>query len=168
VQGRLTKDELDARVSQTFASRTYADLAALTTDLPAGLAGARPREPARQSVNRKAVAAVACATAALVGMLAAARAMPDATPWPVAVPVILITIVLIVGVPTGWLWLFHDWVDSRAGRQSTQGLPPGEGGGASERLAPAHPAGNLPQAGPDPRQAAEAAPVRRPRPASPS
>jgi len=34
VQGRLTKDELDARLGQTLASRTYAELAALTADLP--------------------------------------------------------------------------------------------------------------------------------------
>jgi hypothetical protein len=48
VQGRLAKDELDARVSQTFAARTYAELAALTADLPAGLADIRPpRQPAR-------------------------------------------------------------------------------------------------------------------------
>ena len=47
VQGRLTKDELDARVGQTFAARTDADLAALTADLPAGLARARQsRQPA--------------------------------------------------------------------------------------------------------------------------
>src|SRR5262252_141743 len=37
VQGRLTKDELETRAGQTFAARTYADLAALTADLPAGL-----------------------------------------------------------------------------------------------------------------------------------
>jgi len=36
VQGRLNKDELDARVGQALASRTYAELAALTADLPAG------------------------------------------------------------------------------------------------------------------------------------
>ena len=42
VQGRLTKDELDARVSQAFVARTYADLAALTADVPAGLADAMP------------------------------------------------------------------------------------------------------------------------------
>ena len=30
VQGRLTKDELDVRVGQTFAARTYAELARLT------------------------------------------------------------------------------------------------------------------------------------------
>ena len=36
VQDRLTKDEFDARVGQALASRTYADLTALTADLPAG------------------------------------------------------------------------------------------------------------------------------------
>jgi len=36
-QGRLTKDELDARVGQTFAMRSYAELAGVTADLPAGL-----------------------------------------------------------------------------------------------------------------------------------
>ena len=34
-QGRLTKDELEARAVQAFASRTYAELAVLTADLPA-------------------------------------------------------------------------------------------------------------------------------------
>jgi Domain of unknown function (DUF1707) len=34
VQGRLTKDELDARAGQVLAARTYADLAALTADIP--------------------------------------------------------------------------------------------------------------------------------------
>ena len=42
VQGRLTKDELDVRVGQVLAARTYADLAALTADLPGGLIGDQP------------------------------------------------------------------------------------------------------------------------------
>ena len=41
-QGRLTQDELDTRAGQAFASRTYAELAALTADLPAGSAAAKP------------------------------------------------------------------------------------------------------------------------------
>ena len=36
VRGMLAKDEFDLRVSQTFALRTYAELAAVTADLPAG------------------------------------------------------------------------------------------------------------------------------------
>jgi hypothetical protein len=47
VQGMLDKDEFDLRVGQAFASRTYADLAAVTADLPAGLPAAPPPTPAR-------------------------------------------------------------------------------------------------------------------------
>jgi len=48
VQGRLSKDEFDLRVGQALASRTFADLAVLTADLPAGLVTARQRcMPAR-------------------------------------------------------------------------------------------------------------------------
>src|ERR1700684_1943936 len=47
VHGVLDKDEFDLRVSQTFASRTYADLAAVTADIPAGLSLARPPGPGR-------------------------------------------------------------------------------------------------------------------------
>jgi Domain of unknown function (DUF1707) len=39
VQGMLTKGELDVRAGQAFASRTCGDLAAITADLPTGLAG---------------------------------------------------------------------------------------------------------------------------------
>ena len=47
VQGRLDKDEFDLRVGQAFASRTYAELAAVTADIPARPSPARPPEPAR-------------------------------------------------------------------------------------------------------------------------
>jgi DUF1707 SHOCT-like domain len=40
VHGRLAKDELDTRAVQALTARTYADLAALTADLPAGSAAA--------------------------------------------------------------------------------------------------------------------------------
>ena len=46
VAGVLDKDEFDLRLGRTFASRTYADLAAVTADLPAGLTLA-PLEPIR-------------------------------------------------------------------------------------------------------------------------
>jgi hypothetical protein len=42
VQGRLTKDEFDARVGAALSSRTYADLAAHTADIPAVLLGDQP------------------------------------------------------------------------------------------------------------------------------
>ena len=51
VQGRLTKDELDQRVGQAFASKTYAELDTLSADLPAGPAGPLPG-PAGRRVHR--------------------------------------------------------------------------------------------------------------------
>jgi Domain of unknown function (DUF1707) len=47
VQGRLTKDEFDARLSQALAAQTYADLAVITADIPAVLTPAR--QPAQAS-----------------------------------------------------------------------------------------------------------------------
>ncbi len=46
VEGRLTKDELEARAGRAFASRTYGELAALTADLPAGLIAPPPQRKA--------------------------------------------------------------------------------------------------------------------------
>ncbi len=48
VQGRLAKDELDLRLGRVLASQTYADLGALTADLPVRLTRAQPPQPARQ------------------------------------------------------------------------------------------------------------------------
>jgi hypothetical protein len=46
VQGRLAKDEFDSRVGHALASKTHADLAALTADLPATpLTGDLPATP---------------------------------------------------------------------------------------------------------------------------
>jgi hypothetical protein len=77
VQGRLGRDEFDLRVGQALASRTYADLAALTADLPAGLVAAEPRyQPAR------ARAPLPVRTAAWVMCLGAVLTLADAaTVW---------------------------------------------------------------------------------------
>ncbi len=58
--GGLVKDEFEARIGQTFVSRTYADLAGVT----AGLAGAGPdRKPARAQPGRAAASSPARARA---------------------------------------------------------------------------------------------------------
>jgi hypothetical protein len=49
VQDRITKDELDHRIGQALAARTYADLGVLTSDIPGGVIRARPAEPASRS-----------------------------------------------------------------------------------------------------------------------
>ena len=65
VQGRLTEDECDARVGQASASRSGAELAALTADLPVGRFDA-PARPPRASDVRTGV----CVSIAAVGVLA--------------------------------------------------------------------------------------------------
>ena len=68
--GRLTEDEFEARVGQAFASRTHADLATITGDIPAAPVEARPaRMPDRVVAWGTAViiAAAALGGALLVG-----------------------------------------------------------------------------------------------------
>jgi hypothetical protein len=49
--GRLTKDEFDRRVDRTLASRTYADLAAVTVGITAGPCGSKPSRPLTRAEN---------------------------------------------------------------------------------------------------------------------
>jgi hypothetical protein len=72
VQGRLTRDEFDLRVGGALTSRTCAELAALTADIPAGLTGAQPPQPVREWSEKKAAAAVLGAIAAWWGIVVAA------------------------------------------------------------------------------------------------
>ena len=58
VQGRLAKDEFDLRVGQVLASRTYADLNALTADIPTGSISARSPNPVRKPASVPAPKAV--------------------------------------------------------------------------------------------------------------
>jgi hypothetical protein len=68
VQGRLTRDELGVRAGRALVSRTYAELTALTADIPIGvpawLTEAPPlkpaRAPARRPMNKKTVAWATC------------------------------------------------------------------------------------------------------------
>lgn len=73
VEGRLTQDELDARLGQAYGARTYADLAAPTADLPppqrpwpgplaaTGSQAVQPHQAARpEPTNGMAVAALVC------------------------------------------------------------------------------------------------------------
>ena len=87
VHGRLTRDELDARAGQALAARTHADLAALTADIPAGLAAAgpaRPPAPARRRPRARPVVAGICLLIAAAA-IAAGILLPDdpggPSPW---------------------------------------------------------------------------------------
>jgi hypothetical protein len=161
VHGMLTKDELDLRVGQTLASRTYADLAALTADIPTRL-GAPPSGPARESATtkKKAVVALACATPAIPGLLFALPPIPEGSP--VALLVIALICVWGMTVPTGWFLLLLAWLNKRAVRPSAPGMPPSAGGQAPQHPRSAAPGGQLPPAHHGHRHTAEAAPIRRP------
>jgi hypothetical protein len=166
VQGLLAKDEFDLRIGQVLAARTYAQLAALTADIPAGLTAVRPlSEPVLKSAGKKAVKAWAGVAAAFMGVatvIAAANGGIDVER--------LIGVVIFVSlsaIMVAMLVALHAWLDRRTSRQSSQGLPPGAGGEASRSPVSPDAAGQPRQANPDPRHTAEAAPIRRPRPASP-
>jgi hypothetical protein len=84
-QGRLTKQELDLRAGQAFAARTYAELAALLADLPAGQTRTQlARKPARAQTRQQVDKAVAWCAWGLItpALLAATFAVPTPTPTP--------------------------------------------------------------------------------------
>jgi hypothetical protein len=75
-QGRLDRNEFDARIGQALASRTYGELAAITADIPAELTGALPRRPPVRARRRipfnTAVTGGACMAGLVnLGMIAA-------------------------------------------------------------------------------------------------
>ena len=66
VQGRLTSDEFDARVGQALASRTRAELAAITADIPVGPIAVQPvRRPAQPALGVKSGVCVTASAAVL-------------------------------------------------------------------------------------------------------
>jgi hypothetical protein len=165
----LAKDEFDLRVGQTLAARTYADLAALTADLPAGLAAAKPSQPARAQGERKVLRPgrwIAVSTAAYAGAWAYELFLSphggDNQSFPLLIlgGFMVYLGVLIVSVGA----IIVNWQDKRSGGQSPRQPAPGAGGQGSRRLPSAGPGGGqLPPAGPGQQQSAEAAAIRRPR-----
>jgi len=76
-EGRLTIQEHEQRAGQVLGSRTYAELAELTADLPAGPLGTLIHpppgylpKPASRPMNRMAVASLVCAVLPCVPLLA--------------------------------------------------------------------------------------------------
>jgi hypothetical protein len=171
VQGRLDKDEFDLRVVQTLAARTYAELAALGADLPARLAAAQPAQPARTPGKARVLTpgrVLTVATVVYAGVWPVALALPVSGPdhdphagVALAGTATLVYLLVFVGAV---LQMLTEWLDRRSGRQPPRGPAPDAGGQASLRLPSGGPGGQLPQAGHGPRNAAEAAPGRGPRP----
>ena len=161
VQGLVAKDEFDLRVGQVLA--TYADLDALTADIPAGLTAAQPQKPAPESHNKKLIARGTAAGAGASMVFAAAGGVAVGTP----VTGLIFAGVLgpLVAVLLAGLLTLLSWVlDQGSNRQPSQGPPPGASGEASQRLAWADLAGSPPQISHDSPHTAKAAPSRLPHP----
>jgi hypothetical protein len=116
VQGRLTKDEFDARVGQTFASRTYAELDTLIADVPAALIGAQAaqqtRAIAQPSANKVTKPEVSVIIAAAI-LVAALFTGVGNTLERLALLAVLspLWILALVG-----LLRFHSWLEKRSSR----------------------------------------------------
>jgi hypothetical protein len=150
VQERLNKDELDERVGQALAARTYAELAVLTGDIPAGLAATRPREPgqglARLQESKTAKAAVYATLVAGLVMVAAIGGNRN--------PLLMLGSVMILspfwGLLLAALLLLHSRLDQRAARQIPRGPQPGGPGLDGQRHAGTDDDPVLPGDQPDP------------------
>jgi hypothetical protein len=153
VRGMLAKDEFDLRVSQAFASRTYADLATVTAGLPAGPATAQPGRPARaqgrQPVRRPAQV-IAAATAVYAGVLA----FVFLSPWPAGTvndpaPVKIALFVLsnpayVLVMLICLVFLIAGRRERRSGGRRPRRPAPGAGGQVSRRRLSAGPGAELP------------------------
>ena len=156
VQGRLAKDELDMRVGQALASRTYADLAALTADLPAGLARTQPvRKPARAKARPTAIVAVILCPAGIYASAGVVHAVLIGNER-LLIALMPVFISFVVWMVAGVV----NWRDKRSGGQSPRRPAPGAGGQGSRRLPSAGLGGQRPPADPGHQQTAQAAPIR--------
>jgi len=175
VQGRLAKDEFDLRVGQTLAARTYADLAAVTADLPAGLGAAKQSQPARPQDEplRRPGRMIAVATAAYAGAWASGLVLIPYVSDNRAVGLLINGVFYFGSIAYLLAWLVAVvnmialWRAKRSGGQSPRRPALSAADQASRRRSSADPGGQLPPADPGHQRAAEVGRSPRPRPSLP-
>jgi Domain of unknown function (DUF1707) len=169
VQGMLAKEEFDLRVGQVLASRTYSELAAVTADLPAGLAPVQRPERARAKGGQPILRPgqiVTGATMLYAGMWAAAVfAAPDGV---AAGLVFFGGLVYLCVLAIAMAAALENRQEKRSRGRLPRGQAPGAGGQALRRLPPASPSGQLPPVDPRHRPTAQAVRRRRRRPPAPT
>jgi hypothetical protein len=163
VYGLVTKDEFEARVSQTFAARTYAELAETTADIPPGLAPAPPPlrrpEPARANAPVAAGDRAIMATAIVAGLtlVASVFAAPAVAGFPLAGLLVLAG----VGSASVSMFLFAIQMRSRRVKRPGGQVPPPRGAdfapSDAHQAVSATPADRLPPAARPRRSKADAA-----------
>jgi Domain of unknown function (DUF1707) len=129
VHGRLTRDELGTRAGQALAAWTYADLAALTADIPRAPARA-PAPARRRPLARAAAQSASCLIIAAAAIWAASIADPGPpapSPYhswaPLMLPLAYLAVVAAVG------FFVHGATTSLEQRRSRRQLPPRPGPG---------------------------------------
>jgi len=170
VQGMLAKDEFDLRVGQALASRTYADLAAVTADL-SRLTAAQPPSPARAQDKPLLTPGrmMAVVTALYAGVWAYVFLLsPHGGDNPSGPPLTFgglfaYTFIVVIYV----MWDVQVTAEKRSGAQLPQGPAPGVGAQASPRLPSADPGGAASAGRSRPPAHTKAARRRRPRPPLP-
>jgi Domain of unknown function (DUF1707) len=167
VQDRLTQDELDARVGQALAARTYADLAALTADLPAApgpsaalaepampVASPEPAVPAPAPPQNRAVRKAVKAGAGGIAFTAATAAAAGLALGEPRAAAILSVFIIILGVVAGGVVALLIAIALKLealGRNRHRGqLPPQSASGQGGQPSPLPPAAD-PGGGPRPR-----------------
>jgi hypothetical protein len=130
VEGRLTEDELDTRVGQVYASRTYAELAevtaTVTADIPAELAGTGTRS-ARDPWRATKIAWRIEYAIFLPGIVALLL-LPGGPHTSVATAVTLIAVVYLLF----WILGLSMMIGSRPAKRPSRQLPPPSAPGLGE------------------------------------
>jgi DUF1707 SHOCT-like domain len=132
VEGRLTKDELDVRAGQAFTARTYADLAVLTADIPAGPTGSRRRPArvqARPPVSKRAVMVQLAAFAIIPPIVIVVAAIVSHNHGVASATLPPLALVYLMALLIGLSHLVGSRLEQRHSRRSGGQLPPRPGPG---------------------------------------
>jgi hypothetical protein len=128
VEGRLTEDELDARVGQVYASRTYAELAKVTAEVTADI----PVDPARARSTRDPWRATQIAWrieyAIFLPGIVAVLLIPGGPHTSVTTVVVMTTVVYVLFWILGVSLMISSRPPKRSGGQPPPQSAPGTGG----------------------------------------
>jgi len=116
VQGRLAKDEFDLRVTKTLGSRTYAEIARLTADLPVELIGTSP--PAVPAPAQAQPVSKVLMWGSWVIMLGAAGSVLAGLSTNIFLLLVAGVLGILIAAPVAGTLMLDLWRENRSGGQS--------------------------------------------------
>jgi hypothetical protein len=143
VQGRLAQDELDGRIGQALAARTYAELATATADLPAEpertpTAAPAPAPARARTQNRSAKRAVKSGVGAIGAVIVVLSGTVLVLGQPATAILVALFMMVLAAVATAFvsaLIAVALKVETRRQDRSRRRLPPGTASGAGGQAA---------------------------------